>query len=151
MTDSVIKDTVSEFKHWMDRGIGRWISRRRYLMGRKLTSGEYTTEFETESLGDNKYRITWSGLTDGEMDLELVGNKLNRSRSYFGPDDGTTYQTMYWIDPDTVVFHTAYDGESYREEIRYLDNDHRLRQTVGRNQETGDYTLIGQYWEERVV
>ena len=151
MTDSATKDTVSEFTDWMDRGIGRWISRRRYLMGKKLTSGEYTTEFETESLGGNNYRITWSGATDGEMDLELVGNRLNRSRSYFGPDDGTTYQTMFWIDPDTVVFRTAYDGDSYREEIRYLDENTRLRQTVGRNIETGDITLVGQYFETRVV
>ena len=115
------------------------------------SSGEYTTEFETEWLGDNEYRITWSGVTDGEMDLELVGNRLNRSRSYFGPDDGTTYQEMYWIDPDTVVFYTAYDGDKYREEIRYLDNDTRLRQTVGRNQETNEVTLVGQYYETRVV
>ena len=150
MTNSVIKGTVSEFKHWMDRGIGRWLSRRRYLMGKHLNSGEYTTEFETESLGDQEYRITWSGVTDGEMDLELVGNKLNRSRSYFGPEDGTTYQTMYWIDPDTVVFHTAYDGDAYREEIRYLDNDTRLRQTVGRDQETNTVTLVGQYYEVRI-
>ena len=142
---------TNEFAPFMDRGIGRWLSRRRYLMGKNLTSGEYTTTFETESLGDDKYRITWSGVTDGEMDLELVGNKLNRSRSYFGPDDGTTYQEMYWIDPDAVVFYTAYDGDKYREEIRYLDNDTRLRQTVGRNEETNEVTLVGQYYESRIV
>ena len=58
---------------------------------------------------------------------------------------------MYKIDPDTVVFHTAYDGTRYREEIRFLDDNTRLRQTVGWDQETNDITLCGQYFEERVV
>ncbi len=85
-----------------------------------------------------------------EMDLVIDGNKLLRSRSYFGPDDGTTYQTMFHIDPDCVEFHTAYDGTRYREEIRFLDDNTRLRQTVGWNQETNEIELCGQYFEERI-
>ena len=136
----------------MDRGLGRWKSLRRYLFGKNRTSGEYTTEFVIESLNDDdEYRITWSGKTEGEMDLILDKNQLKRSRSYFNPEDGETYQTMYKIDPDTVVFHTAYDGTRYREEIRFLDDNTRLRQTVGWDQETNDITLCGQYFEERVV
>ena len=27
------------------------------------------------------------------------------------------YQEMHWIDPDAVVFYTAYDGTSFREEV----------------------------------
>lgn len=135
----------------MDRGIGRWKSLRRYLFGRNRTPGEYTTDFELERMEDDSYRITWSGKTSGEMDLTLNGNRLERSRSYFNADDDQGYQEMYWIDTDTVVFYTAYDGTRFREEIRFLDNDTRLRQTVGRDQETGDITLVGQYFEERVV
>jgi len=135
----------------MDRSCGRWISRRRYLFGRKRTSGEYTTEFEMEFLGDEGYRITWVGKTSGEMELALKNNTLVRSRSYFNESDDSTYQTMYKIDPDTVVFYTAYDGTRYREEIRFLDNNTRLRQTVGWDQETNEITLCGQYFEERIV
>lgn len=146
------KNIMSDFKPFMDRSIGRWKSLRRYLFGKKRTSGEYTTEFVTESLNDHdEYRITWSGKTSGEMDLILEGNQLKRSRSYFDEDNNQTYQTMYFIDPDTVVFHTAYDGTRYREEIRFLDDNTRLRQTVGWDQETNDITLVGQYFESRVV
>ena len=134
----------------MDRGVGRWKSLRRYLFGKNRTSGEYTTEFVIETLDEDEYRITWSGKTEGEMDLVIEGNKLLRSRSYFGPDDGTTYQTMFHIDPDCVEFHTAYDGTRYREEIRFLDDNTRLRQTVGWNQETNEIELCGQYFEERI-
>ena len=98
---------------------------------------------------DHDYRITWSGKTEGEMDVTLVGNQLKRSRSYFSEEE--TYQTMAKIDPDAVVFYTAYDGTRYREEIRFLDDNTRLRQTVGWNQETNDVELVGQYFEERVI
>ena len=143
---------VNDFKPFMDRGIGRWKSLRRYYFGKHRNPGEYTTDFVTESLNnDDEYRITWSGKTDGVMDLIVDGNKLLRSRSYFGPDDGNTYQTMYYIDPDCVMFHTAYDGTRFREEIRFLDDNTRLRQTVGWDQETNEISLVGQYFEERVA
>ena len=140
---------MTDFSTFMDRSCGSWVSYRRYLFGAKLTSGEYTTVFDTECTGDNEYKITWSGKTDGEMDLVVEGNELRRSRSYFGPNDGSTYQVMAWIDPDTVVFRTAYDGTSYREEIRFLDDNTRLRQTVGRDLETNEIDLVGQYFEVR--
>lgn len=142
---------MSEFQPFMERSCGRWISHRRYLFGKKLTSGEYVTEFDISPVEGSTFTITWSGKTDGEMDVTVEGNKLFRSRSYFNSDDDSGYQEMYWIDADTVVFHTAYDGTRFREEIRFLDNDTRLRQTVGRDQETNDVTLVGQYFERRVV
>jgi len=139
----------NDYKPFMDRGIGRWTSLRRYLFGRNLVSGEYTTDFEIEGLADNEYRITWSGKTEGVMDLYLDRNTLKRSRSYFSDEE--TYQTMYKVDADTVIFCTAYDGTRYREEIRFLDDNHRLRQTVGWNQETNDIELVGQYFERRIT
>lgn len=141
---------MNDFSLFMDRSCGSWVSYRRYLFGAKRTSGEYVTEFDTEETGDQEYRITWSGKTDGVMDLVVEGNTLKRSRSYFNEEDGETYQVMAWIDPDTVVFRTHYDGTSYREEIRFLDDNTRLRQTVGRDMESGDITLVGQYFESRV-
>ena len=142
---------MSEFQPFMERSCGRWISHRRYLFGKKLTSGEYVTEFDISPVEGSTFTIAWSGKTDGEMDVTVEGNKLLRSRSYFNSDDDSGYQEMYWIDADTVVFHTAYDGTRFREEIRFLDNDTRLRQTVGRDQETNDVTLVGQYYETRIV
>ena len=132
----------------MDRSVGSWISYRRYLFGAKRTSGEYTTLFAIDHTEDNTYKITWTGKTEGVMEVEVVGDELKRSRSYFSDEE--TYQRMFWIDADTVVFRTAYDGTSYREEIRFLDDATRLRQTVGRDEETGDITLVGQYYEERI-
>lgn len=142
---------MSEFQPFLDRSCGRWISHRRYLFGKKLTSGEYVTEFDISPIEGSSYSITWTGKTEGEMDVTVDGNKLLRSRSYFNADDDTGYQEMYWIDADTVVFYTAYDGTKFREEVRFLDNNTRLRQTVGRDQETNDVTLVGQYYETRVV
>ena len=138
---------MNDYASWMNRCLGTWISYRRYLFGPKLKSGEYTTDFNITSTGLNQYKISWVGKTEGEMDLVLQGNTLQRSRGYF--TDLETYQTMSFIDEDTIVFHTSYDGETYREEIRFLDDNTRLRQTVGRDDITGEYTLFGQYVEKR--
>jgi len=54
---------------------------------------------------------------------------------------------MEAIDEDTVVFWSAYDGQEFREEIRYVDGG-RLRQTVATKNEK--VMLVGQYWEERI-
>ena len=140
---------MSDFSTFMDRSVGLWISYRRYLFGAKRASGDYETVFDIENTSDNNYTISWTGKTEGFMEVEIEGNELRRSRSYFGPDDNSTYQLMAWIDPDTVVFRTSYDGTSYREEIRFLDDNTRLRQTVGRDLETNEITLVGQYFEER--
>ena len=133
----------------MDRSVGSWTSYRRYLFGSQRASGEYTTTFDIESTGEKDYKITWSGKTDGVMEVTVDGDELKRSRTYFGPDDDSTYQKMFWIDADTVVFRTGYDGTNYREEIRFLDENTRLRQTVGRDVITNDITLVGQYAEFR--
>ena len=138
---------MTEFSDFMDRSCGSWVSYRRYLFGENRTPGEYITVFDTEEIGDKEYRITWSGKTNGVMEVTVEGDELKRSRSYFSDEE--TYQRMMWIDSDTVVFRTSYDGTSYREEIRFLDDNTRLRQTIGRDLETGNITLCGQYFEER--
>jgi len=134
---------MNDFSSFMDRSVGSWTSYRRYLFGSTRVTGEYTTTFDIESTGDQSYKITWSGKTDGEMDVVVDGDELKRSRTYFGPEDDSTYQKMFWIDADTVVFRTGYDGTNYREEIRFLDESTRLRQTVGRDIVTNDITLVG--------
>ena len=140
---------MNDFSSFMDRSVGSWTSYRRYLFGSHRKSGEYTTTFDIESTGEKDYRISWTGKTEGVMDVTVDGDELKRSRTYFGPDDDSTYQKMFWIDADTVVFRTGYDGTNYREEIRFLDENTRLRQTVGRDVVTNDITLVGQYAEFR--
>ena len=138
---------MTDFSTFMDRSVGSWVSYRRYLFGSKLASGEYTTTFKIESPKENEYVIAWSGKTDGVMEVVVEGNELKRSRSYFSEEE--TYQVMTWIDNDAVVFNTEYDGTAYREEIRFLDDNTRLRQTVGRDSDTGEIDLVGQYFEVR--
>lgn len=140
---------MAEYSTFMDRSVGSWISYRRYLFGVHRNSGDYITNFDIESTGDNTYKITWVGKTEGVMEVEVDGDELKRSRSYFGPDDDSTYQKMVWVDDDTVVFTTGYDGTNFREEIRFLGDDFRLRQTVGRCMVTEEITLVGQYAEFR--
>ena len=54
------------------------------------------------------------------------------------------------IDEDCVVWHTSYNGMTFREEIRLLENDTvRLRQTVAKKDSNGAVFLVGQYFEQR--
>jgi len=48
------------------------------------------------------------------------------------------------------VFYSSYGGADYREEIRFLGNNYRLRQTVGYKTGTDKVIVVGQYWEEKV-
>ena len=140
---------MTEFSTFMDRSIGSWTSYRGYLFGSKRVRGDYITLFDITKTDDNSYSISWTGQTEGVMDVIVDGNELKRSRTYFDEDNSETYQLMEWIDKDTVVFRTSYDGTNYREEIRFLGDNIRLRQNVGRDVVTGDVTLVGQYFEER--
>ena len=140
---------MTEYSTFMDRSVGSWISYRGYLFGSKRVRGDYITKFDITDTGDKSYSIAWSGQTEGVMDVVVDGNELKRSRTYFDEDNSDTYQVMEWIDKDTIVFRTSYDGTNYREEIRFLGDNIRLRQNVGTDVVTGDVTLVGQYFEER--
>ena len=140
---------MTDFSTFMDRSIGSWTSYRGYLFGSKRVRGDYITLFDITKTEVDSYSISWSGQTEGVMDVVVDGNELKRSRTYFDEDNSETYQLMEWIDEDTVVFRTGYDGTNYREEIRFLGDNIRLRQNVGRDVVTGDVTLVGQYFEER--
>ena len=142
---------MTEYSTFMDRSVGAWTSYRCYLFGSKRVRGDYITLFDITKTGDDAYSISWSGQTEGVMDVVVDGNELKRSRTYFDEDNADTYQVMEWIDKDTIVFRTSYDGTNYREEIRFLGDGIRLRQNVGTDVMTGDVTLVGQYFEERRV
>jgi hypothetical protein len=53
------------------------------------------------------------------------------------------------VDADTLVFETEYDGMKFREEIRLVENNVRLRQTLGWKR--NEIFLAGQYFERRTA
>jgi len=113
------------------------------------------TEFGVIANGDHRWKVSWESVRDdgkkassGEMPMELKGNQLIRARAYMSYETNVT--ELERVDVDTVVFRSAYDGMTFREEIRFLDSDTmRLRQTVG-YKSNGDVLLCGQYVEVRV-
>ena len=137
---------------FLRRTCGKWTSERRYLFAPKLKPVNLVTEFEIaekDELG-NKFLVTWTGQTEGEMELTLdVNGVLHRSRDYFG--EGANSSDVEVIDRDCIVLRTSYDGTRFREEVRLIEHDcYRLRQTVGYSVETGQLVLAGQYFETRL-
>ena len=155
--------TASPFADWFERTLGEWRSERRYLYffrDKEPTNQLITTYFGIDNPDDNLFTVDWEShvhkdgkildnAMKGHMDLRLVANQLQRDRGYF--TERETYQVLERVDEDTVVFTTAYDGQRFREEIRFLENDSlRLRQTVGFSEESGELILSGQYTEVRL-
>lgn len=139
----------AEFANWLDQRCGSWVSERRYLFN--LPSDKpvnLTTNFTVDKVGALRWQVTWSGKTNGIMELCLEGDLLHRSRDYFGP--GSHSSRLSLIDEDTLLLNTHYDGTIFREEIRYLKKDYALRQTIGFSDTTGEPTLVGQYYEYRL-
>ena len=138
------------FGIWLDRSVGgEWTSHRRYLYfnsGQEPKSVELVTTFTVELVTPLVWAISWNGQTQGRMQIELTGKTLHRDIGYFSSDPTDSYLEM--IDEDTVVTTTTYGGVTYREEIRYLGDDLRLRQTVGRRD--GEMVIAGQYVERRM-
>lgn len=137
------------FGEWLDRAVGgTWTSERRYLYFREPRpprNVSMTTTFSVEKVVPLVWAVSWEGQTSGRMQLELAGSTLHRDIGYFTADP--TDSALSRIDDDTVVFETSYGGVTYREEIRYLGDNHRLRQTVGRK--NGEWVIAGQYVEWR--
>ena len=138
-----------EFSLWLDRSVGGdWVSDRRYLYyapGKEPKVVNLTTNFTVGKIAPAVYEVNWTGQTNGKMQLELAGNVLHRDIGYFTSDP--TDSLLEMVDPDTVVFHTSYGGVTYREEVRFLGDNLRLRQTVGRKD--GELVIAGQYVERR--
>lgn len=154
--------TDSPFTDWFQRTLGEWRSERRYIYffeGKEPTNQLITTYFGVDNPQGDLYTIDWEShvhkdgkildaAMKGHMDLRLVGDELHRDRGYF--TDNETHQRLNRIDEDTVVFTTAYDGQSFREEIRFIGDTIRLRQTVGFSEADGRLLLSGQYTETRL-
>ena len=154
----------SPFLDWIERSCGEWRSERRYIYfgTTRETKAQtvITTHFEMKPLDNAQYKIDWQSWahkdlrgnqverpTTGEMVFTLNGNVLERNIGYF--TDAQTSQVMERVDNDTVIFRTEYDGQYFREEIRFVDNNTRLRQTIGFK--GGQLILSGQYTELRIA
>ena len=139
---------MENFSNWFSRCQGNWVSYRRYLTLPGKKDATYATEF-TIAVDENKVSIKWDGdASSGDMNLTIEGDVLHRDIGYFTDEPNDSQLTR--LDIDTVVLLSEYDGMTFREEIRLLDNDtHRLRQTVGYRK--GKPVLVGQYWEEKVA
>ena len=140
------------YSDWFSRCEGSWESHRRYLMGPKKAIDNLVTNFSIERRADDEWAILWkSDRNEGEMGIILDEDKqvITRSRNYFEGSEGTVTK-LERIDQDTVVFYSSYGGADYREEIRFLGNNYRLRQTVGYKTGTDKVIVVGQYWEEKV-
>tara|TARA_Y100000768_G_C23817236_1_gene604735 strand:+ start:286 stop:705 length:420 start_codon:yes stop_codon:yes gene_type:complete len=139
---------MENFSNWFSRCQGNWVSYRRYLTLPGKKDDTYATEF-TIAVDGNKVSIKWDGdASSGDMNLTIEGDVLHRDIGYFTDEPNDSQLTR--LDIDTVVLLSEYDGMTFREEIRLLDNDtHRLRQTVGYRK--GKPFLVGQYWEEKVA
>lgn len=137
------------YTEWFKRCEGSWVSHRRYLYGPKKTLDNLVTEFRIEHRGEDEWAVVWaSERNEGEMGIILDGDTVKRSRNYFEGQEGTVTK-LERVDDDTVVFHSTYGGATYREEIRFLGDNFRLRQTVGFKEGTDKIVVIGQYAEER--
>lgn len=118
-------------------------------MGPKKAIDNLVTYFDIEKRSDDEWAVLWkSDRNEGEMGLILKGDELHRSRNYFDNGEGTITK-LELIDKDTVVFHSSYGGADYREEIRFLGDNFRLRQTVGYKAGTDKIVVVGQYAEYR--
>ena len=140
------------YTEWFERCEGSWTSERRYLMGPKRAIDNLTTDFRIERRADDEWAVCWeSDRNKGEMGIILDENDqtIKRSRNYFEGAEGTVTK-LERIDADTVVFYSTYGGFDYREEIRFLGDDFRLRQTVGYKEGTDKILVVGQYAEYRV-
>ena len=140
------------YKDWFDRCVGSWESHRRYLMGPKKSLDNLITNFEIVTRSDDEWAVLWSSdRNEGEMGIILDEEQgvVRRSRNYFDNGEGTVTR-LERIDEDTVVFYSSYGGADYREEIRFLGDDFRLRQTVGYKEGTNKIFVVGQYAEYKV-
>lgn len=139
---------MQDFTKWFSRCEGSWISYRRYLSLPAAKDDKYTTRFTIKE-DDGKITVDWKGdAGEGVMNLHIEDDILKRDIGYFS--DEPTDSKMEMVDDNTVVFHSAYSGMEFREEIRLLNNDnYRLRQTVGYKKGLEEPFLVGQYFEQK--
>jgi CpeS-like protein len=146
---------MSTVKQWFERSAGEWISNRRYFYEssgkNQLVKSELKVELKPSENKEFAVELNWDSTGDvesaGTMLCEFDNEKniLYRNIGYMTSDP--TYSEVTMIDDDTILFKTEYDGMTFREEIRLIGDNVRLRQTLGWKRNT--VFLAGQYYEKR--
>lgn len=140
------------YSEWFDRTVGKWSSNRRYIYLKNNKIENIDTVFIIRKNDDGMYTLGWNSaiqnkeVSEGLMHVAIVGDRLMRSCGYMTEKETVCHIKM--IDQNTILLETEYDGMQFREEIRLLDDDTRLRQTVG--MKNGKRFLVGQYYETRI-
>ncbi len=82
----------------------------------------------------------------GETVFGIDGNNMYRDRGFSTPAPIIATFTM----PSSNILHlaTAYDGAKFEEEIKFVGQRHRTRQTI--ISKAGKEVMVGQYLETRV-
>lgn len=144
-------------KSWFLRANGSWNSNRRYWYAKPNTNQVLISKLgvDVKDTGEDTFQVslTWDSkeggksVSDGEMlcEYDPSTSTLRRNIGYMTEEETASKVSM--IDSDTVLLETEYSGMKFREEIRLLGDNIRLRQTVGWK---GDnLLLVGQYFEQR--
>lgn len=146
------------FKEFMRRTEGKWVSQRRYLYPKTSSienlSSDLVVRFEGEEGEEFRVILSWKTLavetgklvSEGEMLTEAKDGKLYRNVGYLS--DEPTICEVEMVDADCVVLSTSYCNMNFREEIRLVGEDIRLRQTLGMR--GVEVFMVGQYYETRV-
>lgn len=146
---------MSKVFDWFKRSEGQWVSNRRYYYEssgkNQLVKSDLAVQLSESESKEFKVKLIWDSTGDvssqGEMLCEFDSDSyiLHRNIGYMTSDPTESHVTM--LDEDTILFKTEYDGMVFREEIRLIDEDIRLRQTLGWKNNT--VMLAGQYYEKR--
>lgn len=149
---------MNDLKKWFVRTAGKWTSERRYIYKNNNDPVIVSTEFEvrTDILNPSKpdfdVEIIWNSTGDtsssGVMKCHWDGKSFTRDRGYM-TDEGTS-SILKLSNIDTIEMYTTYNGMSFREEVRLVSEDIRLRQTIAFKEGTKDFLLAGQYVEFRL-
>lgn len=146
---------MSKVFDWFKRSEGEWISNRRYYYEssgkNQLVKSDLLVELSDAESGEFRVKLIWDSTGDSSSQGEMIcefdsdSSTLYRNIGYMTSSPTNSHVTM--LDDDTILFKTEYDGMVFREEIRLIDEDIRLRQTLGWKNNT--VMLAGQYYEKR--
>ncbi len=146
---------MSTIRSWFVRSSGQWTSNRRYFYeasGRnQLVRSELSIEMRPSLERDFAVQLDWTSSGDlesqGSMlcEYDQADGLLYRNIGYM--TEAPTVSRVSRVDADTLVFDTEYDGLKFREEIRLVEDNVRLRQTLGWKR--NEIFLAGEYFERR--
>jgi len=176
-TQSTPQPTVGELaKQFFARSAGVWQSQRRYYTLKTNEPQECVSHVMIEFLPQGHALlvqlaqlhhlptpvqllaggyITWENHylkatrqpATGETVIGVLGSTLYRDRGFSTHQPVTA--DLSFINPDTMRLVTHYGKSSFEEEIKFVGEKYRTRQTIATRE--GEEVLIGQYLETRLL